>query len=94
MIRKSPRRKNQAITAFSVGNSPTAARQKMMLDRLLHNFRIVFQLHLLQEPRAMRAHRLHADVQLGGDLPRRLSGGDETKHLKLAIAETGVPLIW
>src|SRR3954447_14861790 len=60
----------------------------MVLDRVLHQFRVVSQSHLLKEAGAVRGHRFYADVQLRGDVARRLAGGDQAKDLELAAGET------
>src|SRR5207244_12145746 len=65
----------------------TDVRKEMMLDGVLHELRVVLQSHLRQQPRAMRPHRSHAQIQLGGDLPRRFARRDQAQDLELAIGE-------
>src|SRR5204862_6051902 len=64
-----------------------------MLDRVLHELRVVFQPHLREKPRAMRPDRAYAEIQLRRDLPRRFSGRDQTEHLKLAIGKMLVQIL-
>src|ERR1051325_9660969 len=65
----------------------------MMLDRVLDDFRVVFQLHLLQKTRAMRPYGFHAEIEFSSDVTRRLSCSDEAQHLKLAVGEPRMPAL-
>src|SRR4051795_2449852 len=59
-----------------------------MLDRVLHEFGVVSQPHFLKQAGAVRGHRFYADVQLRGDVARRLARGDKAEDLELAAGET------
>src|SRR6202158_3952545 len=66
--------------------------QQLVRKHVRHDLSIVPQSHFLKNVRSMRADRLHADAEIGGDLTGRFAGSDHEQHLKLTIGKLFVPV--
>ncbi|MDB6067623.1 MAG: Enolase [Pedosphaera sp.] len=58
---------------------------QLVLDGIVHEFRVIFHAHFFQDSAAIGADGLHAQGQFLGNFADDLSRGDQSQHLKFAI---------
>ena len=64
---------------------------KLVLDRVVSDVRVGLEIHLLEDPRAVGAHGLHAEEELLGDLRNALPGGERSlTAVALLVAIYGI----
>src|SRR5260221_906363 len=68
----------------------TSSGDELILYRVISDVRVRFEIHLLEYPRAVRAHGLDAQEKLLGDLRDALPGGELAEDLELALRELRV----
>src|SRR5205814_8350812 len=60
---------------------------ELALESIANQFRRCFESGLLENPRTIRADRLHAEGDLSGDLLDGLTRSDHPQYLKFAVRE-------
>ena len=68
--------------------------EQLILDRVIREIGVGFQIHLLEHAYPVGTHGFHAQVELVGDLRRTLSGGELAEYLELALGKRFVQLLF
>ena len=74
-------------TARFTPTKPSLFLNQMILDRIMRQFRVMPQLHLLQQARPIHADGLDRQSQFEGDIADSLAGSDHGQGLELAIGQ-------
>src|SRR5262249_24074111 len=93
--RGAARRSSSAPTCGSFprsGRRASRSDSEMVLDEVPDDVRVAAERHLLEDSRAVGAHGLGAQRELGGDLLDAAAGTEHAEHLVLAVGERLVRL--
>src|SRR6266581_731874 len=80
-----------ACRTFPTASWGGAGGDEVVFDGVANDARVALQLQLVEDPTAIRAHRLWAHPEFGRDLFERDAGAEHAQHLVLPVGERVVP---
>src|SRR5258708_10810643 len=80
----------QGAARGSISGMSWASGDELILHRVVGDVRIRFEVHLLEDAGTVRAHRLHAEEELLGDLGDALARRELAEDLELPLGELRV----
>src|SRR5712691_7549681 len=91
-VRRAPSESGRvACRTFPTAEGGRAGSNEVVFDGVANDARIALQLQLVEDPAAIRAHRLWAQPEFGRDLFERDAGAEHAQHLVLPVGERVVP---
>src|SRR5712691_5620094 len=80
-----------ACRTFPTASRGGAGGDEVVFDGVANDARVALQLQLVEDPAAIRAHRLWAHAELRGDLLERDAGAEPAQYLVFPVRQRLVP---